>query len=263
MMSPLQEKTAPDDPNVGARTTSLTTMSTGNRMNDVGFASACCIIMGAFCSSTYLLFDFKLVDCLQMLYIAAVGCAMAVDDTPFLKTIRAVVDAKTYLCKYAQFVTRLTGKGVTLIFLGSALFMSMWDAVDSMFMKFLAILFCAFPTTVGFFCVAIGVLKSAKLDRARRKLQTVVEEKYDDFSRTYPGPSGGLTMAEFNMATLEHGGLKFEPLDLRLIFRALVSNPTWASSPVSAEGGYTNLNSDLKLPKSDLIDWVRGGMVFL
>jgi len=239
-------------------------MSSSNHMNDIFFAAACCIILGATIGGTCLFFSWEPVDWIQMTYLMVFGGILAVLDTPFLKTMKIVTEAKMYIGKYIQFVTRVTGKGVTLVFLGSALFMNMWDNLEGGFMMFLAVVLCVFPTIVGFCSIVIGVLKSSKLDKARRQLQMVIDQRYDHFAQTYRGPQGGLTMTEFNMLTMENGGFKFETLDLKLIFNALVSNPMWrAQNQPNQSGGYNNVNEEMKIPKQDLLDWCKGGMVFL
>jgi len=235
--------------------------STSNHMNDVFFAASCCVVFGAFISGSELFFNFEPVDAMNMAYLTAFGATMAVLDTPFLKSIKMVVDAKTYIGKYLQLVTRVTGKGVTLVFLGSSLFLSMWDNLQGPFMRFLAVVLSTVPTVVGFAACTVGLLKSAKLDKARRQLAFVIDHRYDHFASTYRGADGGLTMAEFNNLTTENGGFRFETLDLKLIFNALVSNPAWRAQPTS-NAGYANVEEP-KIPKHDLIEWCNGGMVLL
>merc|ERR1719401_1285530 len=127
--------------------------------------------------------------------------------------------------------------------------MTMWDNSESGFMLFLAIILSLFPTLVGIVSVVIGVLKSKKLDKARRQLVLVIDQRYEFFAQTYRGPNGGLTMNEFNMLTMENGGFRFETLDLKLIFNALVSSPLWRSGlNQPQQGGYQNMDSELKIP---------------
>lgn len=232
----------------------------GNHMNDVYFGAAMCIVLGSLLGGFSLLFSLKTVDWIQMTYLLLFGLALAVLDTPFLKTIKMVMDLKIIIGKYLTFVTRVTGKGVTLMFLSSAQFMAMWDNLEGGFMRFLAVILSLFPALVGMASVVIGLLKSSKLDRARRQLQLVIEQRYDYFAQTHRGPGGGLTMAEFNLLTMENGGFRFETLDLKLIFNALVSNPMWRANV--GQGGQ-NTNTELKLPKQDLVDWCNGSMVLL
>mmetsp|Transcript_25936 Transcript_25936/g.78079 ORF Transcript_25936/g.78079 Transcript_25936/m.78079 type:complete len:332 (-) Transcript_25936:168-1163(-) len=244
----------------GTRKNTMAMAMGGNHMNDVYFGAAMCIVVGSLLGGFSLFFSLKTVDWIQMTYLLLFGLALAVLDTPFLKTIKMVMDLKIIIGKYLTFVTRVTGKGVTLMFLGSAQFMTMWDNLEGGFMRFLAVILSLFPALVGMASVVIGLLKSSKLDRAKRQLQLVIEQRYDYFAQTYRGPTGGLTMAEFNLLTMENGGFKFETLDLKLIFNALVSNPMWR---INAGQGGQNANTELKIPKSDLVDWTNGGMVLL
>jgi len=248
----------------GEQNFAMKAMSSSNHMNDMFFYAACCIVLGSSIGGTCLFFQLEVVDFLLMTYLMVFGGILAILDTPFLKTIKMVTEAKMYVGKYVQFVTRVTGKGVTLVFLGSSLFMTMWDNLEGGFFMFLAVVLCSFPTLVGFCSIVIGILKSSKLDKARRQLQMVIDQRYDHFAQTFRGPQGGLTMSEFNMLTMENGGFKFETLDLKLIFNALVSNPTWRmQAQPNQSGGYNNVNEEMKIPKQDLLDWCKGGMVFL
>lgn len=242
---------------------SLKGMSVGGNINDIFFGAACCIVLGAFLSGFVLFFTLALVDFIQVTYLMIFGGILAILDTPLFKTIKAVMDAKMYIGKYLQFVTRVTGKGVTLVFLGSALFMTMWHNLEGWFFKVLTVVLCFFPMLVGFGAIIIGILKSSKLDKARRQVQMVINDRYAQYAQTHPGPQGGLTMQEFSVLTLENGNFRFEPFDLKLIFAALVSNPSWRAQPTSTQGGYVNANDNIKLPKQDLLDWCKGGFVFL
>lgn len=228
-------------------------MAAGGNMNDVFFAAAVSIMVCGLCSGMVYLFSLRMFDFLALTYLTTFGAVLGVLDTPFFKTIKFVVESKTYIGKYVQFVTRVTGKGVAFIFLASMLFMTVWENCDHLFFQFMVVLLCLFPAVVGGFAIGIGVLKSNKLDKARRQLQL------------YNWPNGGLTMSEFNVLTMENGGFKFQSLDLKLIFNALVSNPSWrvqASAAQTQQGGYSNAE-EVRIPKQDLLDWTNGGFVFL
>lgn len=244
-------------------------MSSNTEMNVVFFAAACCIMIGAFlgCVSTF--FSMQMVDCMGMIYLLIFGGLLAVLDTPFFKTIKGITELKMYISKYVQFVTRVTGKSITFIFLGSLLFVSLWENIESSFSRVLAVLLCLLPVGTGICFVVIGLVKSSKLEKARTQLAAMgqIEQRYEQYAQTYRGPQGGLTMAEFNGLTMENGGFKFENADLKLIFNALLSNPTWRPSAMAAQstqGGFNqNQDEQMKIPRQDLLDWVRGGMVFL
>jgi len=224
--------------------------------------AACCIIVCAFIAGFVEFFSFEMVDFIQMTYLMVFGIMLALLDTPILKTAKGVMDAKMYIGKYLNFVTRVVGKGVTFLFLSSTLFLTMWDTQGNGFFLFLAVILNFVPMLVGLGAVAIGLRKSSRLDQARRQVQTDIDHSYGRFAGTYPGPEGGLTMDEFRMLMLEKN-FEFETLDLKLIFNALVSNPVWRLQPMSTQGGYTNANDTIKIPKKDLLDWCAGGFVVL
>lgn len=235
-------------------------------MNLVFFAAACCIMVGSFISGICLFLSGQLADSMETIYLMLFGGILAVLDTPFFRQFKGVGDMKMYIGKYANILTRVTGKGLVFLFLGAALFSSMWTNLKSGFLLFLAIFLCIFPVLVGLAAIVIGVMKSQKLQRARQHLVNAAPEQwYDQLAQTYRGPEGGLTPTEFNELTTKNGGIKWEGEDLKLIFNALVSNPVWRIvTPPPSQGG-TNRPAveDAKMPKEDMMSWIQGGMVWL
>lgn len=224
-------------------------------MNLVFFAAACCIMFGALISALCFLGSFELVDCLGMCYMVVFGGILAVLDTPFFKTIKAMGDLKMNIGKYINLLTRVTGKGVTFVFLGCSLFIMMWDNLEGAFLLFLAVVLCLFPFVVGLAAIVIGVMKSQKLNKARQHLAMgVLEQRYDQWAQTYRGPQGGLTPKEFYSLTMENGNFTWEDADLKLIFNALVSNPAWTIDAAQQQA---------QIPKEDLLNWVKGSIVWL
>lgn len=220
---------------------SLRGMQTTTSMNLVFFGAAGCVMFAACIAGIALLYSLELVDFLQMCYLFMFGAVLAVLDTPFFKTIKAMGDLKMYIGKYVNLLTRVTGKGVTFVFVGSALFSAMWDNLEGGFMLFLSVVLCAFPTAVGFIAIVIGIMKSQKLSKARKHVAMgALEQRYDQWAQTYRGATGGLTPAEFNGLTMENGGFKWEDADLKLIFNALVSNPAWRINSASQYQGGKN-----------------------
>jgi len=238
-------------------------MGAGSHVNDVYFAAAMCVVIGALLGGTSLFFAFKAVDWLGMSYLMLFGLALAMLDTPFLKSVKFVAESKMYIGKYVQFVTRVTGKGVTLIFLGSTLFLMMWNTNKGGFMRFLAVILSLFPAMVGLASVVVGTMKSSNLEKVRRNLEPIIEQQYDQHALRHRGPNGGLTMTEFNDMTEKNcPGVHFEPLDLKLIFNALVSDPSWRMAQSGQQAG--GLSDEMGIiPRQDVLDWCRGGRVLL
>lgn len=227
--------------------------------------AACSIMLGAFIGGIALFFSFELVDFLEMAYLFLFGAVLALMDTPCFKAMKTVKDHREYFSKYVHLLTRVTGKGITFLFLGCSLFSGMWDNLEGYGILFLAFVLCLLPVVVGLAALVIGFMKSQKLNRARQFMAQDDQNLnmiYDQHARTYPGPQGGLTMAEFSDLTNKLGGIKWEESDTKLIFNALVSNPAWRPSNVNPQG-YTGQVEMAKLPKDDLMAWVKGGMVWL
>jgi len=234
-----------------------------NEMNDFFFWAAMCIVIGSLLGGTCLFFSMKAVEFLQLTYLMVFGAALAIMDTPVLKSIKFVGMSKLYIGKHFSLITRVTGKGVVLIFMGSALFMTIWDTLESGFMRFLAALLCLFPVCIGFTAVVVGFFKSTRLDKARKQMQHIVDhEGLHQFARH----EGGLSMEAFNDLCQTHSGIKFERLDLQLIFNALSSNPAWRAQVAAStqpRQGYGYAGEAPLLPKEDVVAWAKGGFVFL
>mmetsp|Transcript_56 Transcript_56/g.81 ORF Transcript_56/g.81 Transcript_56/m.81 type:complete len:325 (-) Transcript_56:194-1168(-) len=237
------------------------------------FMAACCIMLGAIIAGIDLFFSFELVDFLEMCYMFVFGGVLALMDTPCFKNMKTVSDHKLYFSKYVNLLTRVTGKGITFLFLGCSLFSNMWENLEGNGLEFLAFVLCSLPILVGIAALVIGFMKSQKLSRARQSLpqeEVNVSMIYDQYARTFPGPQGGLTQVEFNDLTVKTAGIKWEDADLKLIFNALVVNPQWRTShnvnPGMPGGSMNNMGNMVelaKIPKQDLVAWVQGGMVWL
>jgi len=230
------------------------------------FMAAVSVMLGAFVGAICLFFSFELVDFLEMSYLFIFGGVLALMDTPCFKAMKTVKDHREYFSKYVNLLTRVTGKGITFLFLGTSLFSSMWDNLEGAGLEFLAFVLCLLPVLVGLAALVIGFIKSSKLNRARAQMvqaETDLAMIYNQYARTYPGEQGGLIMLEFNDLTNKFAGIKWEDADLKLIFNALVSNPAWRPSNVSAQSQYGQTVEMAKIPREDLVAWVRGGMVWL
>jgi len=242
-------------------------MQTTTSMNLVFFFAACCVMLGAAVGGLFLFVKLEWVDFLSMSYLFFFGAILAVLDTPFFKTIKAMGDVKMYIGKYINLLTRVTGKGVTFLFIGSALFCLLWDNLEGVFIRFLSVVLCLVPFVVGLAAVVIGVMKSQKLGKAQAHIKHIeggaLEQRYNQWAQTFPGPNGGLTPLEFNNLTMDNGGFKWEDADLKLIFNALVSNPAWRINSVAQSSAGRAPSEEPKIPKEDLMSWVKGGLVWL
>ncbi|CAL1151349.1 unnamed protein product [Cladocopium goreaui] len=231
------------------------------------FVASCSTMLGAFIGGLCLFFSFELVDFLEMCYILVFGGVLALMDTPCFKTVKTVKDHREYFSKYVNILTRVTGKGIAFLFLGCALFSTMWDNLESSGLKFLAFVLSMIPIIVGIAALVIGFIKSQKLNKVRQVFAQEGENHmasvYDQHARTYGGPHGGLTMLEFSELTYKTIQVKWEDTDLKLIFNALVSNPAWRTNVTNFSSYGAQQVEMAKIPKEDLVAWVSGGIVWL
>merc|ERR1719343_435186 len=113
---------------------------------------------------------------------------MAVNDTPCLKNLKLIQDFKIYLAKYISFLTRVTGKGVSFIFLGCALLSAMYSNLDYPFFKFTGVVMNTFVLVVGCAAIAIGILKSKKLSICKEEFAkpSVIDTAFQQKCKQFP-----------------------------------------------------------------------------
>jgi len=162
--------------------------------------------------------------------------------------MQIVLDMRTAIGKYIAALQRVTGKGVTYVFLGSALWSSMFANMSG-FLLFVSALIGIFVVFIGVVSLVVAVLKSRNLDLVRQELRKdgagSLQTMYDMHAKMHP--QYGITQEEFKKLTPYARGVVFEPPDIRLIFNALSSNP----------------RRDV-ISRDDLAAWVNGdSMVFI
>jgi len=215
-------------------------------MNLIWFAAACCVMLGSFVSFLSELFSLEWVDALEMGYLFIFGLLLAVLDTPLFNQVAIVSELRTGIGKYIAVLQRVTGKGAAYIFLGCALWSSMFANLgESGFLLFLAVIIGLFVVVIGVFSMAIAILKSRNLNLVRlelRKEATALSQTYAMHAKM--NPTAGVTQEEFKKMTSYARGVSFEQSDIKLIFNALSSNP----------------RRDV-ITLEDLTAWVNGNMM--
>jgi len=195
-------------------------------MNLMWFAAACSVMLGSLISCIDLIFSLEWVDALEMMYLFMFGVLLAVLDTPLFNQVNFVSEMRTAIGKYAAVLQRVTGKGGAYIFLGCALWSSMFANVEGGFMLVLAALIGGFVVLVGTFSIVIAILKSRNLNLVRLELgkdPTSLKQMYDMHAKM--NPMAGITQEEFKKMTPYARGVSFEAPDIKLVFNALSSNP--------------------------------------
>jgi len=213
--------------------------------NILWFSAACSVMLGATISFLSELFSLEWVDALQMSYLFIFGLLLAALDTPVFTQVTIVSEMRAGISKYIAILSRVTGKGAAYVFLGSALWSSMFANVEGGFLLFLAVLIGIFVVFTGCFSLAIAVLKSRNLNLVRlelRKEPMSLKQMYDMHAKM--NPTAGITQEEFKKMTPYARGVSFDQADIKLIFNALSSSPR--KDVISLE---------------DLTGWVNGNMM--
>jgi len=223
-------------------------MSSTNPMNLIWFAAAVCVLVASLITFIAELFDFAIVDAVEMVYLFLFALVLAVLDTPLFTNIKIVPDMRQAIGKYFALVQRVTGKGLIYIFLSATLWAAMWANLESYALKTLGVIVGLFVFVVGLASLAIGIMKSRNLDLVRKRLH---EEGANSLGQMYEmharmNPAAGITQEEFKKMTPYARGVSFESNDIKLIFNALSSNP----------------RRDV-ISRSDLEMWVNGHIVFI
>jgi len=214
------------------------------KMEIFWFAAACCVLAGGVIGTLDLLFTtFAPIDLLDEMYLVIFGAVMFVLDAPL--NFKALISFKQDIHKYCKFLTRLTGRGVWYIFMGTTTFATLWENSISMF---LAVVLGFFVFGVGVASTTIGVVKSRKLEKVRlnvyqHKQKGQLSQLFQQHART--SPTMGLTSQEFNDMCSTMRGVSFSPDELAAIFNALTS---------------TRVEF---LSQQDLSDWTVGSMAWL
>jgi len=236
-------------------------------MNLVFFGAACSVMVGSAIAAVTLVFELNPCDALMMLFLLIFGGIMAVLYTPFFKQIKAIGFLKMYIGKYLNILMRVTGTGAWFVFLGCTLFTGIYNSEDGVLMRVVAFLLCIPTVFVGFVAIVVGVVKSLKLKKAQDELrkmdeQNALEQRLDQWAQTYRGERCAFTPLEFNKLCEDTKSIRWEDADLKLIFDALVSNPKWRVNSASTQQSGRHVD-EAKIPKEDLLSWVRGSVVML
>jgi len=233
-----------DATKAGSQAAYLNRPSTINPMNLIWFAAACSVMFGSTISFFSKLFSLEWVDALQMGFLSIFGLLLAVLDTPLFNQVAIVGEMRVGIGKYIAALQRVTGKGATYIFLGSASFMAVRPP-SSLAVRVIAALIGVFVVLVGCFSLYIAILKSKNLNLVRlelRKEPMSLKQMYDTYAKM--NPTAGITQEEFKKMTPYARGVSFEQADIKLIFNALSTNPR--RDVISLE---------------DLTSWVNGDMM--
>ncbi|EPR62813.1 putative COPI associated protein [Toxoplasma gondii TgCatPRC2] len=128
--------------------------------------------------------------------------------------------------KYFRFLTRLTGKALWLLFLGSMTAVTLWPSNrQAHALLFFTICLSFFVSSVAIVGLLIAIRKSLRLEKVRKAILMSCKGAYIDVYRKYAmtDPQHGMQFEEFNRlcADVTGGRLQFDITDLGIIYNAL------------------------------------------
>lgn len=208
----------------------------------IRFAAAVCVAFGGLYGTVYCLIgEFQPVDMVQLVYLCLMGLLLVVHETPFGK-FQILFDIREHIDKYFAILNRVTGKGITYIFLGTMTFVALWVNEASYVLN---VLISLVILGAGGITTFQGVKTTILLNKARQNLKQgqdpsqflhMAQQIVAQHGRTYN--QQGLTDLELNLAL----NTQFTASDLRMIMAVIASDQK--RSRVTAE----DLAELLKVP---------------
>eukprot|EP00921_Rhytidocystis_pertsovi_P017408 GHVQ01027390.1.p1 GENE.GHVQ01027390.1~~GHVQ01027390.1.p1 ORF type:complete len:280 (+),score=33.48 GHVQ01027390.1:600-1439(+) len=134
------------------------------------------------------------------------------------------------LCrKYSRFLTRLTGKSLWFLFLGSMTACNLWPTKKGYGgLVLVAIIVSLFVVGVSVIGLLIAVRKSLRLEKVRKAVQQSCKGAFLEVYRKYAMTDfqHGMQFEEFNRMCADHtfGKLQFDVTDLGIVYNALDEN---------------------------------------
>lgn len=216
-------------------------------------ASVLIVGSGALAALTFILEPWAMFDIMNELFLIAFGGVLFVLHAPL--NFKWVLDYKGYISKYCRLLTRFTGLGIYLLFLGCLLFNCLWNEdVSYLF----AVLFTLYVCGLGGFIFVFGAVKTLKLDRVRSQILKRAQQQnagdVREFASGYTSErrEEALTKLDFqNMLQGLDGAPTFITSDLALVFKAI------GAEQASDQPDYEVILLD------DFVDWCQPGMPML
>eukprot|EP00922_Rhytidocystis_sp_ex-Travisia-forbesii_P012732 GHVS01019160.1.p1 GENE.GHVS01019160.1~~GHVS01019160.1.p1 ORF type:complete len:274 (+),score=19.15 GHVS01019160.1:167-988(+) len=155
------------------------------------------------------------------------------------------------LCRrYCRFLTRLTGKSLWFLFLGSLTACALWPSGrGGNVLLFVAISLGFFVVAVSIVGLLIAIRKSLRLEKVRKAVQQSCKGAYLEVYRKYAmtDPQHGMQFEEFNRMCADHtfGKLQFDVTDLGIVYNALDEHQKSA------------------INEREFTDWLAGTMTYI
>jgi hypothetical protein len=131
------------------------------------FTASCCVLAAALISMADLVLTFRWapVSFTTQGFLLFFGTLMFVLDFPFSHNSHTMTSIQSHIYKFMLFMTRFTGRGLWYTFLGSMIFVALFDLKIS---SFFGVLLGGFVSVLGIVTTCYGVLLSRKLNSVRQ-----------------------------------------------------------------------------------------------
>eukprot|EP01056_Protomagalhaensia_sp_Gyna25_P001316 Protomagalhaensia_sp_Gyna_25__1315@NODE_165_length_4702_cov_205_856959_g128_i0_p3_GENE_NODE_165_length_4702_cov_205_856959_g128_i0NODE_165_length_4702_cov_205_856959_g128_i0_p3_ORF_typecomplete_len275_score20_70COPI_assoc/PF08507_10/9_8e06DUF3278/PF11683_8/6_1e02DUF3278/PF11683_8/0_16UPF0139/PF03669_13/0_25UPF0139/PF03669_13/2_6e03DUF2304/PF10066_9/9_6e02DUF2304/PF10066_9/0_13DUF2304/PF10066_9/1_2e04SdpI/PF13630_6/1_4SdpI/PF13630_6/1_3e02DUF485/PF04341_12/2_1e03DUF485/PF04341_12/0_12_NODE_165_le len=194
--------------------------------------------------------NLSLVGIVQSVFLQVFGFIMMVLDIPGAPEWASRY--RTLVRRHIRFLTRLTGKSIWFLYLGSMIAVCMWPTHNSRRSGF----FMFFGLCMSFFVIAVSVIglsialrKSLRLEKIRKQVQNSYKGNASEVYRKYAitDPTHGMQFGEMNRlcADYSQGRFQFDVVDLAIIYNALDDHQKSA------------------INEREFTEWVSGTMTFL
>jgi len=174
------------------------------------FAGACCVLASAVIAITALTFTFTFApfSVTTILFLLSFGLLMIVLDFPVPHPSPHLATIRMNIYKFMLFMTRFTGRGMWYLFLGTMIFVTLFDLKIS---YFFGIVLGGYTSILGIAALVYGIQLSRKLDGVRKELQFKPAEC----------PHQGLTMQQFQTLAVQVSQTHFTDDELTYVFNGL------------------------------------------
>eukprot|EP00382_Lankesteria_abbotti_P002519 CAMPEP_0113846722 /NCGR_PEP_ID=MMETSP0372-20130328/1466_1 /TAXON_ID=340204 /ORGANISM="Lankesteria abbotti" /LENGTH=280 /DNA_ID=CAMNT_0000815899 /DNA_START=80 /DNA_END=919 /DNA_ORIENTATION=- /assembly_acc=CAM_ASM_000359 len=169
----------------------------------------------------------QLPNLINAIFLLLFGFVTSILDIP--GSPRWAARYRQLVRKYIRFLTRLTGKSLWFLYLGSIIAVTVWPsrygAHGNVLLVFVAVGTSLLVVGVAIIGLFIAFRKSLRLERVRKALQVMYKGNSPEVYRKYAitDPSHGMQFEEFNRMCADHsqGKLQFDIGDLGIIYNAL------------------------------------------
>lgn len=170
------------------------------------FAAAVCVLSAGVMAILLIIFSFEWAPFtfFSELFLLIFGLIMVILDAP-IPTNANVQAFRINIYKFFLFMTRFTGRGIWYCFLGTMVWMSLFDQEnEGWFAQLLGVIAGLYPIVLGIVCMIYGFMLSRKLDDVRRQLQM----------KAVQCPPNGLSKEQFKTMIMNESKLNFSDDEL-------------------------------------------------